>query len=189
MKNNFDNFNYALSKALNIEAGYSDNENDNGGKTNFGITEAAARRYGYTGSMKDLPKETAIEIYKKLYWDRYNLDLIQDKNISAEVFEFGINAGMRTACKVLQRAFNVLSHSEILVEDGVIGKITSSKINNYEYPETFVKIQNILQGMFYIGLAEGNSEIVDMIRHHSAVDGNKKYKTFIRGWIDKRVEI
>ena len=32
---------------LRVEGGYSDDKNDKGGKTKFGITEEEARKYGY----------------------------------------------------------------------------------------------------------------------------------------------
>jgi len=181
-------FEYALKEVLGIEAGYTDNKNDNGGATNLGITEATARQAGYKGKMKDLTKEQAIDIYKNLYWNKYKLDLIKNKDIKKEIFEFGVNSGMRIAIKVLQRAYNALSE-DIIKEDGFLGSITAEKINNFKRPELILKVQNILQGMFYIGLAEGDRHIVFNIKHHVELKGSDKYKTFIQGWINKRIEL
>jgi len=182
------NFLYALKEVLGIEAGYVNDKLDSGGATNFGITEATAREAGYTGDMKDLTKEEAIDIYYRLFWKRYHLDLIENPEIAKEVFEFGVNAGMRLAIKNLQRAFNILNE-DIIKEDGVLGRITAGKVNSYKDPETFLKIQNILQGMFYIGLAEADESIVENIRNHKERQGSHKYKHFIRGWIRKRVNL
>ena len=47
---------------------------DNGGATMYGVTEATARRHGYTGDMHDLPLATAHQIAVSEYWAPYNLD-------------------------------------------------------------------------------------------------------------------
>ena len=46
-----------------VEGGYADDPADLGGKTNLGITEAVARRHGYTGDMRDLTDSLAYHIY------------------------------------------------------------------------------------------------------------------------------
>ena len=48
---------------LRVEGGYSDDENDKGGKTKYGITEEEARDFGYKGNMQDLTKDFAKNIY------------------------------------------------------------------------------------------------------------------------------
>ena len=48
---------------------------------------------------------------------------------------------------------------------------------------------NIFQGMYYIALAENDEILKDNIIYHQTVDGSKRFKTFVRGWIDKRVNI
>lgn len=182
------NFEFALKEVLGIEGGYVDNKNDSGGKTNFGITEYTAKEAGYTGDMKNLTKEDAIQIYKKLFWDNPKLYLIQDKNIAKEVFEFGVNGGMKIAIKVLQRAYNSMNF-DIIKEDGVLGEITANKINNYKYKSSLLKVQNILQGMYYILLAEDEKDNLKLFRNHQEKPGIDKNKHFIRGWINKRVKV
>ena len=53
-------FNYILL----VEGGYSNDKNDKGGETKYGITKEIAREYGYTGNMRDLTKATAQKIYE-----------------------------------------------------------------------------------------------------------------------------
>lgn len=50
-----------------VEGGYSNNPADPGGETNHGVTVQVARDHGYTGSMRELPKETAQQIYVGSY--------------------------------------------------------------------------------------------------------------------------
>lgn len=56
---------------LTNEGGYTI---DNGGETRFGVTEAVARAHGYTGSMFDLPIQTAEAIAYQSYWAPHDLD-------------------------------------------------------------------------------------------------------------------
>ena len=59
-----------IEALLEREGGYVDNPADKGGPTCFGITQAVARANGYCGPMRQLPKQEAAEIYKRLYWLR-----------------------------------------------------------------------------------------------------------------------
>ena len=182
-----ENFEFALKEVLGIEGGFVNDKNDRGGKTNFGITEATAKKFGY--SPEELTPEIAKEIYYKEYWKKYNLDLIQDKNIAKEIFEFGVNSGMKRAIKTLQRSYNALNINGILLEDGILGNHTATAINNYKYKNSLLKMQNIIQGMFYLILAEGDKEGLHRFDNHKEVGGNPENKHFIRGWINKRVEL
>lgn len=120
-------FNEALSKTLQYEGGYVNNPNDNGGATNFGITEAVARANGYTGDMKALPLSVASQIYKAKYWDINKLDTVDAMHarLAFEIFDYGVNAGPSTAAKALQEALNLLNENGKLFADmavdGAIG--------------------------------------------------------------------
>ena len=185
---NDSNFLFALKEVLGIEAGYSDNKNDSGGKTNYGITEATARKAGFKGDMRNLTKDDAIRIYKKLFWDNVNLNLIKSPHIAKEVFEFGVNAGPKVAVKTLQRSYNALHNNFLLKEDGKIGKLTAKAVNKYKHPKAIYKTQNIIQGMYYLGLAEKDKFLIDNVRKHTRKKGGKN-KIFYRGWINKRVNL
>lgn len=183
------NYEIAIKSVLGIEAGFINDKYDNGGATNYGITEALARKYGYIGSMENLSKETAIQIYKKEFWDRGNFSLIKDSRISTELFEFSVNSGnIKLAVKFLQRAYNTLNENNIK-EDGILGPNTASKINNFKYPKLIVKMMNVFQGMFYCALSEDNKTVMNDLNNHKETNGNKKYKHFIKGWINKRITL
>lgn len=61
------NFERALNRLAKFEGGYVNDKDDKGGETNWGISKAVAREYGYKGEMKDLSKKTANNIYYNLY--------------------------------------------------------------------------------------------------------------------------
>lgn len=173
-------FNEAFKETLANEGGYSNRTDDAGGETNFGITVAVARANGYYGPMKDLTIEQAKSIYKKRYWDPLRLDDLQSSALAKKLFDTGVNCGIGTAAKFLQRALNVLNRGgkdwPDLTVDGSIGLATVAMTNKATgLRETNVlKVVNILQGMYYIGLAE-NPERQDRMN--------------LNGWINSRIKI
>lgn len=131
-------FETAFNRLLYVEGDYSDNLNDRGGKTRWGITEAVARDYGYTDDMRDLPLPVAMEIAKKKYWDVLCLDDILPMvgpDLTYELFEIGYNMGVGWSGLFLQRALNAfnrtgLDYPDIKV-DGRIGPRTLMVLSNF----------------------------------------------------------
>jgi len=169
-----------INDIIRVEGGYVNDSHDSGGATNFGITEAVARSYGYTGDMRDLPRETAYDIYSAKYWDAVRADDIVELSeaVAAEVVDTSVNMGPRRAGKFLQRSLNVLNNRGSsypdLVVDGNIGPASISAITSYLNTRTddiLVKMLNCLQGAFYVDLAERR----------------EKDEAFIYGWFNNRV--
>ena len=44
------------------------------------FTEQVARAYGYTGDMRELPRVTAVAIYRRRYWSDVRFDKIEDRD-------------------------------------------------------------------------------------------------------------
>jgi lysozyme family protein len=101
------------------EGGYSNNPDDPGGETMWGITQRVAQANGYTGPMKYLPLNTAKAIAKHEYWDVYSCDSF-DPRVAFQVFDAAYNGGF--VAKWLQRAAGVTA-------DGVIGPVTVAAVN------------------------------------------------------------
>ena len=175
-------FEKALSHTLGIEGGYVDDPTDRGGRTNFGITEGVARRHGYRGEMRNLPKRIAVDIYHGKYWGhrRLNLDTIADWHEPAalELFDTGVNMGVRRAAVFFQTALNALNRAETLypdlVVDGWAGKATMDALGRLRTDvdkRVLVKMLDTLQGAHYLKI---------MAKDHSQ-------EAFARGWFDRRV--
>ena len=111
------NFDECFTKLLGNEGGYTV---DNGGPTNWGVTEAVARQNGYTGDMRDFTQEQAKAIYKKSYWDAISADKLP-ADIRFHVFDAAVNSGVAQAIRWLQRAVGAEA-------DGVIGPATLGAI-------------------------------------------------------------
>ncbi|MDJ1169675.1 glycosyl hydrolase 108 family protein [Roseofilum sp. BLCC_M154] len=60
-------FDKSVAFIFDVEGGFSDHPNDNGGATNMGITEERAKAHGLTPNQ--VTKEKATEIYRSDYWD------------------------------------------------------------------------------------------------------------------------
>ena len=80
---------------------------------------------------KAMTRTEAAAIYKARYWDKMNLDQIVSQKLAEAVMDFGVNAGIRTTGKALQRAANWVHGAGAgkLVEDGAIGPITIRTVN------------------------------------------------------------
>jgi len=161
-----------INNIIDIEGGYVDHPNDPGGETKYGITKRIARKYGYKGDMKDLPVETAREIYYSQYIIEPKFHLLTDPKIQYEAFEQGVNMGQHRAVRHLQKAYNAI-HYQVIQVDGIVGNQTLKAVNNSIYSNDIFKAMNVLQGAYYIELTQNDN----------------KYKSFIRGWLRHRVII
>lgn len=174
-----------IASIITVEGGYVNDSADSGGETNWGITASVARSFGYSGSMRDMPRSVAEEIYSARYWDSMRLDAVEKLSLAVaeELVDTGVNAGVERASVFLQRSLNVLNDRERLypdiAADGVIGPRTVEALGNYlvnrgtEGETVLVRMLNCLQGAFYVDLAERRV----------------KDERFVYGWIKNRVKV
>ena len=96
-----------LDDLIQREGPYVKNADDPGGATRYGITEAVARRYNYTGNMREFPLPLAKEIYTHIYWNtpRYNLVAELSIKVAEELLDTGVNCGIGVASQF----FHILS--------------------------------------------------------------------------------
>jgi lysozyme family protein len=110
------NFDQAFERLIGHEGGYSNDPDDPGGETMFGVTKRVAIANGYAGAMRDLPLATAKEIYRKSYWDTVRADELPDA-VRFDVFDCSVNSGSGQAIRFLQRATST-------ADDGRLGPVT-----------------------------------------------------------------
>jgi lysozyme family protein len=156
-----------IDALIEREGGYVDHPGDRGGPTRFGITEAVARAHGYRGAMRQLPREEAVAIYKRLYWLRPRFDEVAKRSprVAEELFDTGANMGPAVAATFLQRALTALNRNGSdyadLVPDGRIGDVTLAALDAFlavrgrQSGETvLLRALEALQGERYLRLAE-----------------------------------
>jgi lysozyme family protein len=113
------NFDEAFKALIGNEGGYVNNPKDPGGETMYGVTARVARAHGYTGSMIDLPLETAKNIAKAQYWTPYHCDSFADV-VAFQVLDAAYNGGYPV--KWLQLSAGI-------TPDGKIGQQTIDAVN------------------------------------------------------------
>lgn len=112
-------FNAAWVALVGNEGGYSNNPNDPGGETMWGVTARVARAKGYAGPMRDMPQEVARQIAKSEYWDAYRCDELPEV-IAFQMLDAAYNGGYPV--KWLQLAVGT-------TPDGKIGPVTLAATN------------------------------------------------------------
>ena len=177
------NIDQLLVDLIGREGKYSNNPADTGGETNWGITVAVARAYGYTGPMKDMLRAVAETIYRGRYWVQPKFDQINAlaPAIAEEMLDTGVNMGQAVAGKFLQRALNTLNNEAKLfpdlVADGNIGPMTLDALRQYlkargtQGVSVLLSMLNAQQSVRYIEIAEAN----------------KSQESFMYGWQANRV--
>lgn len=177
------NISKLIDRVIGVEGGYSNHPADRGGPTRWGITEQVARAYGYKGSMRELPRPLAVEIYRKRYWDEPGIARVADvyEALAEELFDTGVNMGTSVPGTFLQRALNVLNRRATFYPDigvdGRIGTMTISALRSYQQrrgpagEDVLLKLCDAQQAMRYIEIAERR-------------EANEE---FVYGWIANRV--
>ena len=101
-------FDDVFARVIGHEGGYSNDPNDPGGETKFGISKRSYPKL----SIAALTLEDAKVIYQTDYWDK-----IRGAELPAPidefVFDFAVNSGVQTASTALQGAVGALRDGNI----------------------------------------------------------------------------
>lgn len=174
-----------IDELIKREGDYVDNPNDRGGKTRWGITEAVARKSGYAGDMRHLPRDFAVALYTHEYINKPGFARILSIStvIGEEMIDTGVNMGVSLPGPWLQRLLNALNQQARtfpdLVVDGQIGPATQSALRSvldqrgYSGEVVIARGLNCLQGARYLEITEAR----------------QKNEAFFFGWMLNRVGI
>lgn len=174
-----------LAELLKREGGYVNNPNDRGGPTRYGITQQVAKAYGYSGDMRMLPQETALEIYRKRYWVEphfYEVSLRYPR-LGEKLFDVGVNMGPKVASRFLQRALNGLNRgaSEYpdVPEDGSAGSMTLAALDSFKQHRGDAGEAVLLKAV--------NGQQV--VRYMEIAERDHQQESFLYGWLANRVAL
>lgn len=143
-------FRYAISVVLKHEGFLSNDKNDIGGVTKYGISLRYLKAIGLDinkdgkidqQDIFSLTKDKAIDIYYKNWWMKFNYYLLDSYEISTKIFDLAINMGATEAHKLLQKSINNLSENKINV-DGILGPSTIKLSNDLDQKELHEEINN-----------------------------------------------
>lgn len=116
-------FDEAFKILMKEEGYYSNDPDDPGKKTKYGISET----YNPGMDIENITLDQAKEYYRKKWWEKYNYHLIIQAEIAIKVFITAVNMGPRDANMLLQNALR--DCGEQIIPDGAVGKYTLSALN------------------------------------------------------------
>lgn len=151
-------FELAVRKVFALEGEHSNDPADPGGDTWYGITK---RDHPDIPWPPDL--EQAKAIYHANYWHPL-WDKLASEEVAAELLDYAVVAGPKTATLLAQRALNRLGWK--LDEDGVFGVYTLDALN-ITTEESFLMEYRTEQIVRAVKLGEERPQL----------------KKFLRGWI------
>lgn len=111
-------FDQAFRRVIGHEGGYSNDPQDTGGETKYGISK---RAYPHL-NIASLTMDEAKAIYKRDYWGAAGCDAVPDI-LRFDLFDMAVNQGVKSAIRALQHA--VGEH-----EDGILGPRTLQAIQS-----------------------------------------------------------
>lgn len=138
-------FAYVKSALLDAEGGRSDQKDDYGGLTKWGVSQ---RSYPHLDIANLTFEEACTKVYEPDYWNRYSLSLILTQDIANKVFLALINMNPETAIKCVQNALKTCGVTYITA-DGVLGPATVKAINSVHQGWLFEALK-VKFGEFYI---------------------------------------
>lgn len=167
-----------LAAVFLMEGGYVNNPADPGGETNHGITKAVAVSHGYIGSMKDLPKHYAEEIYLNEYIIKpgfYPLVGIKTA-VAHKLIDAGVNTGTSRSSRWFQESLNQMSRGgKDYPQIKVDGKVGPATVNTYialerirghvKACQLILKMVDAKQATLYASLPTSDVFLVGWIDH------------------------
>jgi len=107
-----EDFEEAINFVLEMEGDYTNDPNDPGGETKYGISKKSYPSL----DIKNLTRQDAIEIYRRDFWNSCRCDDLA-RPWAILVFDSAVNQGVRVATRIMQIALGVSV-------DGIIGPKT-----------------------------------------------------------------
>lgn len=161
------NFNKALKVVYEHEGYISDDKEDKGGYTKWGISFALleAEHLDIDGDgdvdiddVKALTKEKTRHIYYDLFWKRHNYDEIKDFRLATKLFDMAVNMGGSRANKILKTSLGAITDEEMYIT-GILDPETIDLINEVE-PVVLLDELRKEQADFYLALIKKNPQYI-----------------------------
>ncbi len=192
---------------IKVEGVFSNESTDRGGRTVFGLCERdfkdcigiwkgvdahEAAAGGDLAVLKarlkaDLGLQGQVsQVFKRVFWDPFNLDELEDQFLAEEIYEQATNMSGRTSAQNLQEGLNLCNMKLIANEvvqlwpdlstDGLVGPATHEALKACAAAgrlKALMDVINTLQGEDYINIARRNP----------------KQRVYVPGWIGQRVHV
>ena len=148
----------AVQYVLLNEGGFTNNPNDPGGATNFGILQREMPGV----DIRSITRDQAISFYLSNYWNKVLYANLTSQQVATKLFDMHVNLGLVPAVRIAQHA---LGFQDANV-DGNMGPMTVAAINAAN-PGSFLSA--------VVGL---------VVSHYKFLEAkNPKLMVFDRGWM------
>lgn len=132
----------AIEFVLKNEGLYSNDADDKGGETKFGISK---RNYPNI-DIKNLSIQKAKEIYKRDFWENQHYKNIKNQELAIKIFDLAVNVGANRANKLVQRALR--SVNKKIEETGVLDDVTICLINESDATDLLSALRSEAAGYY-----------------------------------------
>lgn len=165
-----------IKTTIGEEGGLSNDPDDKGGRTLCGIASAyfpkefdeiisVFNRNGYLAA-----QQYAFNFYYIRFWDD-QYDEIEDSSLLQQLFDFGVNAGQRTAVSLLQNTINKMFNYGLTV-DGEFGKHTLEAVNLFSKESKAGECESALHNEYELTIAKWYK-------------GRNNFWKFGKGWLKR----
>lgn len=178
-------FDSIVSKTFTFEGGFqqfpTDTANYNSlGQligTNHGISATAYEQYlkrpPTVADVQAITTDIAKDVYKKLFWDKVQGDLIKNDSIAHLVFDSHIGSG-GTGLKQVRKALNTVAGKQVVPETTKPLTVAEVNVINALPQQQFFDKLKYLRLSFFQALATNNPA---------------KYAMFLKGWNNRLAQI
>lgn len=168
-----------IAATLAVEGGYVNRAADPGGETNMGITKRVAVAHGYTGPMRELPRDVATSIYFQSYLvaPGYAPLVEIDAPVAEELFDTAVNMGPPRPSRWFRQSIIALCGTRIAAD----AKIGPATIAAYSECQVRIGATPLCRAMLNSLDAKQRAEYERLVRV------NPKLRVFLKGWIANRV--
>jgi lysozyme family protein len=142
-------FDQAITTILENEGTYSNDLQDPGGETKFGISK---RSFPHI-DIKNLTLQDAKAIYKTVYW---KFESVLDQAIATKLLDMSVNLGPAPAVRLLQSLLKVTA-------DGVFGPKSLAAVNAADHT-TLLQSLRYEQAVYYAQLIARTPSLVKYAR-------------------------
>lgn len=143
-----------------IEGGHTNDPNDRGGETKYGISKAAYPRL----DIRALNRDQAVAIYWRDYWLAAGCEELPPP-LGMALFDGAVNLGIPRASKFIQEAVGV-------APDGRVGQATIRAARDADVWEALVEYFS-LRAAYY----------------HSLAASSRSQAKFIKGWLRRTFKV
>lgn len=167
----------AVSSTLLHEGFFSDDKDDPGGPTKYGVSLRFLRTKGLYGDFDGdgdvdrddiwaMTEDEAVEVYYEFWWRQEGYDKIPGP-VGAKVFDIAINTGPKASNRSLQRAVRAVSGVH-LVDDGILGRKSKAAVKKLDSDILLPAFRSEAAGHYRV------------LRQR-----NEVFRKYIEGWLNR----